>query len=121
MKYLILICCFLLIGGCTIHNQPPLAISNPSSEYCIGLGYTYLTEQTNEGQRGICKIDMLHSCDAWDFINGLCETKSTLCEKGGGKIIQSSEGCKFSSECGICLQPDGKECNEWDNFKGKCS
>ena len=89
-------------------------IANPAAVYCEELGYEY------NFQKGTCKPSDVIECDGWDFFSGKCSPKYTYCEKNGGKIEITYQGCKFSSECANCILPDGTKCNEWDYFKNRC-
>ena len=49
---------------------------------------------------------------------GLPNPASVYCVDNGGRleIRQDSEG----GQVGICVFPDGSECDEWDFFRGDC-
>ena len=49
---------------------------------------------------------------------GLANPASVNCEKKGGKL-DIRKGKK--GEYGVCKFPNGKECEEWALFRGKCS
>jgi putative hemolysin len=49
---------------------------------------------------------------------GLANPASVNCEKKGGKL-EIRKGKK--GEYGVCKFPNGKECEEWALFRGKCS
>src|SRR6185369_7846201 len=49
---------------------------------------------------------------------GLANPASVNCEKKGGKLeIRKGK----NGEYGVCKFPNGKECEEWALFRGKCS
>jgi uncharacterized protein len=49
---------------------------------------------------------------------GLANPASVNCAKKGGKL-EIRKGRK--GEYGVCKFPNGKECEEWALFRGKCS
>ena len=49
---------------------------------------------------------------------GLANPASVNCAKKGGKL-EIRKGKK--GEYGVCKFPNGKECEEWALFRGKCS
>ena len=49
---------------------------------------------------------------------GLANPASVNCKKKGGKL-EIRKGKK--GEYGVCKFPNGKECEEWALFRGKCS
>ena len=49
---------------------------------------------------------------------GLANPASVNCEKKGGKV-EIRKGKK--GEYGVCKFPNGKQCEEWALFRGKCS
>lgn len=99
--------------------QIPDSVPNPAAVYCTKLGYEYRVV-TDKGQTGYCIFPDGDKCDAWAFFNGKCGQSYTYCEKNGGRITTTTEGCTFSQECAVCILPDGTKCYEWDHFRGKC-
>jgi putative hemolysin len=103
--------------GCI--EQEEQKIANPAAVYCKGLGYEYkIIADSEGGQKGVCVFLDKSECDAWDFFTGKCGKEYTYCEMHGGKIITTTEGCSFSSECALCVLPNGTKINEWDYFRG---
>lgn len=51
--------------------------------------------------------------------SGLPNPASVYCEQNGGKleIREDSEGGQY----GVCIFPDGSECDEWAYFRGECA
>ena len=49
----------------------------------------------------------------------LANPASVYCIKNGGKHITRKDD--KSNEIGICVFPNGKECNEWEFYKGNCA
>jgi inhibitor of cysteine peptidase len=50
---------------------------------------------------------------------GIANPASVYCEEHGGKleIRTASDG----GQVGICIFPDGSECDEWAYFRGECA
>ena len=49
---------------------------------------------------------------------GLANPASEFCEENGGSLgIRTLED---GSQIGICVFPDGSECDEWEFFRGEC-
>ena len=62
----------------------------------------------------------LSACELTDKNNksGLANPASVYCEENGGKVeIRTAED---GSQLGICVFPDGHECDEWEFFRGEC-
>jgi len=58
------------------------------------------------------------SGDTDDDANGLPNPASVYCEDNGGTLdIRSDEQ---GNQSGICVFPDGSECDEWAYFRGEC-
>jgi len=99
-------------------NEPGMGIANPAAVYCKELGYEYkIITDSEGGQRGVCILPDNTICDEWEFFKGKCGKEFTYCEKHGGKIITTTEGCNITSECAVCVLSDGTKINEWDYFR----
>jgi len=94
-------------------------IPNPAAVYCEKLAYKYTVESEN-GQAGYCIFPNGEKCEEWSFFAGKCGQNWSYCEKHGGKIETTTEGCSFSTECAVCVLPTGERCYEWDYFNGEC-
>lgn len=95
-------------------------MANPSAVYCESLGYEYKIKDSERGQVSYCVFPNGEECPGWDFFQGKCGEKWSYCEKHGGKIRTTSEGCTYSQECGLCVLPHGTKCREWDYCSGNC-
>ena len=107
-------------GPRTAHGLP-----NPSTTYCITLGYTSQVKTAAGGQYGVCVFPDKTSCTEWAFLNGECGQAHSYCEKkAGGKIsAYSGSACPMElgqSKCAMCTLPGGATCAEWDLFNGRC-
>jgi putative hemolysin len=136
---LVLILSLVFISGCTSlgadTSQPNndivivdenqsnenIETSNPSTGYCIGLGYGYEINETERGQQGLCVISSEIVCDAWRFFEGKCHPEYTYCEQHNGTITSKRDvRCSFTQECALCNLSTGEECGEWEYFNGEC-
>ncbi len=51
-------------------------------------------------------------------ISGMPNPASVFCEQKGGKsVIKTAED---RSQSGLCVFPDGKQCDEWAMYRGQC-
>lgn len=94
-------------------SVPVMGRLNPSKVYCQNLGYGYVVEQTDMGEKGVCKLPDSVSCEAWDFLKGKCGQEYSYCTKRGYKIKTVSDPDKCDSimdmDCGVCVLEDGSE------------
>ncbi len=146
-----LLCVVLLFLGCTRSAvpMPPLEeptsaavasadMPNPASAYCEEQGGTLdIRTDVEGGQFGVCIFADGSECDEWAYFRGECapaaeastgaaeaapgmpNPASVYCEaQGGVSEIRTGEG---GGQVGICVFPDGSECDEWDLFHGDCA
>ena len=141
--YLIVLC--LLVTGCIlITNQSTEVVTpeiptpqptaeilpNPASVFCEEQAYKLEIRTATDGsQSGFCIFPDGSECDEWAFFRGECapanqggsmpNPASVFCEEQGFKleIRTASDG----SQTGLCVFPDGSECDEWAFFRGECT
>jgi putative hemolysin len=133
VKLLLLLSFILLLAGCT---QPTDAINpgtpnlpNPASVYCEQQGYLSEIRTASDGsQAGVCIFPDGSECDEWAYYRNECtpasiggslpNPASAFCEQQGylSEIRTASDG----SQAGVCIFPDGSECDEWAFFHGEC-
>jgi len=103
---------FTLMFAALILNSS-FAMKNPSAVYCEGLNYTYVIEDTKEGQHGICILNNKTRIDAWEFFKGKVVKEYSYCRQKGYEIktIKDREKCgKFlTDECAVCILENGTE------------
>lgn len=138
---------FVLVGvvlsaSCTPAQVSPTSqadMSNPASAYCEqNGGKLEFGEDASGAVGGVCVFPDGSECDEWAYFRGECEpgdplvspaatpaaeTKtanpaSTYCEQHGYKseIVTAVDG----SQSGVCVFPDGSECDEWAYYRGEC-
>jgi putative hemolysin len=49
----------------------------------------------------------------------LANPASVYCEQNGGKVEMRTDAS--GSQAGICVFPDGSECDEWAYYRDECS
>jgi hypothetical protein len=144
VKSLLVLFCFLITGCIQITKQPTAIITpespttqpimetlpNPASTFCEQQGYMLEIRTAADGsQAGICIFPDGSECDEWAYFRGECvpasqggsmpNPASAFCEQQGykGEIRTASDG----SQIGVCIFPDGSECDEWAFFRGDCT
>lgn len=125
-----------VLAACAAAQSSPTTeanMPNPASVYCEEHGGVVEIRQDAEGnQYGVCVFPDGSECDEWAYFRGECapggeETPeanmanpaSVFCEENGGvvEIRQDAEGNQY----GMCVFPDGSECDEWAYFRGECA
>jgi putative hemolysin len=133
IKIILALSWIFLLAGCT---QPTEAISsptpnlpNPASVYCEQQGGKLeIRVASDYSQLGVCVFPDGSECDEWAFYRRECapasqggsmpNPASAFCEQQGyqSEIRTASDG----SQAGVCIFPDGSECDEWAYFRGEC-
>ena len=111
---------FVLLSPPWVSNDPPvlpdppdgslvLSMANPAAIYCQELGYTYTTFSAPSGQFSICRFPDGTQCDAWDFLEGKCGAKYSLCTRLGYSVRMARDGDnEFSPEYAVCVDQSGQ-------------
>jgi len=123
----------VLISACAppTTTTSKTGLANPAAVHCQEQGYQYETRSDDAGnQFGVCIFPDGSECDAWAYFRGECQPSgekpigmanpaSVHCEEQGHKleIRSDAEGNQF----GVCVFPDGSECEEWAYFRGECA
>lgn len=142
-KALFIISCLLVTGCIQVTSQPADVVvpetpttqatmetlPNPASAYCEQQGYTLEIRTASDGsQSGVCIFPDGSECDEWAYYRGECaparqggslpNPASVFCEQQGYtlEIRTAPDG----SQSGVCVFPDGGECDEWAYFRGEC-
>lgn len=84
-------------------------IANPAAVYCVLLGYKLSTEETPQGQAGVCVFKDGSNCDEWAFLRGTCGQEHSYCaQKGYGiKTVHDGQDA-YSQEYAVCTDSSGK-------------
>ena len=137
-----------VLSACSTQTPQPVTptatletvtIANPASVYCEEQGFKLetRTDQDNN-QYGVCMFEDETECEEWAYYRGECKPgdmdvapaptatpagianpAATYCvEQGGTSEIRTAED---GSQSGVCVFPDGSECEEWAFFRGECT
>jgi putative hemolysin len=110
--------------------EPTMAtLPNPASVYCEQQGYTLEIRTAADGsQIGACVFPDGSECDEWAYYRAECtpasqggsvpNPASVFCEQQGYtlEIRTAADG----SQTGVCVFPDGSECDEWAYYRAEC-
>lgn len=139
LKCLVFILIIALLGGCSRAcdkgiNKPDgkTGIANPASVNCINKGGTLSIQKRGDGgEYGICIFEDNRQCEEWALFRGECPPggrkvtgyitpAAQFCAATGGsyKVTDQSNPDK---EQGTCTFDNGKSCDVWDCYSGKCS
>jgi putative hemolysin len=107
LAVIIVALCFVSISG-YLGFSPARAMLNPAAVYCEACGYTYLTENTPEGEVGFCQLPDNQKVDAWEFYKGKVALDWSYCAQQGyeAKHVEESDMCW---DCTVCVLPNGSE------------
>jgi len=98
-------------GGSIAASGAVNAMPNPSAVYCLELGYEYVITQTENGERGICRLPD-GDVSAWQFLQGRAGQKFSYCVQHGYgiEVVKDPTTCaRFRTEyCAVCVLPDGQ-------------
>ena len=111
-------------------TEPTMAtLPNPASVYCEQQGYTLEIRTSDDGsQSGVCIFYDGNECDEWAYYRGECapasqqnalsNPASAYCKQHGYtlEIRAATDG----NQSGVCVFPDGSECDEWAYYRGEC-
>jgi putative hemolysin len=106
-------------------------LANPASENCIKHGGKLIIEKRGDGgEYGICLFEDNRQCEEWAMLRGNCPVggikvtgyvtpAARYCAIEGGeyKITANSN---MENEQGVCTFVNGKKCDVWEYFNGKC-
>jgi putative hemolysin len=110
---------------------PPAQIANPASENCIKQGGTLNIEKRGDGgEYGICFFEDNRQCEEWAMMRGDCPVggikvtgyitpAAVYCAITGGEYAITGNS-RAENEQGSCTFKNGKTCDVWDLFNGKC-
>ena len=131
---LFLVLSAVLFSACAPPSPPtsPIAgLPNPAAVYCQEQGYQYEIRSDDTGnQYGVCIFPDGSECDAWAYFRGECQPggeepismanpASVYCYKQGYELEVRTDA--NGNQVGVCVFPDGSECEEWAYFRNKCT
>jgi len=136
----------LALCGCTqagtgtttpIVTTPGSGIANPAAVYCTEQQGTRYEIRTNPdgSQYGVCILPNGTVCDEWAYYRGGCAAaaapavtttaagianpSATYCI--GQNLTYETRTDANGSQYGVCLFPNGKECDAWAYYRGECN
>lgn len=107
-------------------------IANPASKNCIKQGGTLVIQKHNDGgEYGVCIFQDNRQCEEWAMFRGECPVggikitgyitpAAQYCAITGGKY-QVSGNSNTDQEQGTCTFKNGKTCDVWNYYAGKCN
>ncbi len=120
-------------------TQDTIHMVNPASAYCEEQGFKLEIRTAQDGsQYGVCKFKDNSECEEWAYYRNECKPgdmdiapapiatpagivnpASAYCaEKGGTSEIRTAND---GNQSGVCVFPNGSECDEWAFFRGECA
>lgn len=110
--------------------RPVIGMPNPASVFCEKNGGKLdIRKDAKGGEFGVCVFPDKSECEEWAFFRGECKPggqvvadmpnpASAYCADQGGKLDIRKNAA--GAEVGICVFPDGSECDEWAFFRNEC-
>lgn len=138
-KWFVVIFIITLFSGCSCLcnkgvNKPDskTGIANPASVNCINKGGTLSIQKRGDGgEYGICIFEDNRQCEEWALFRSECPAGG---KKVTGYITPAAQYCAITGgsykvtdqsntdkEQGTCTFNNGKSCDVWDYYNGKCS
>ncbi len=86
-------------------------VPNPAAVYCKQMGFdSEVVTGLDGAQHSICVFPDGHSCDAWEFLQGLCGEEHSYCAQQGFDLIVKDDGKDpFSNPYAVCVNPETGE------------
>lgn len=134
------LCIIAATAGCSAGVAPQPAatqeratkLANPASENCTRQGGTLTIRKRGDGgEYGVCLFEDNRQCEEWAMLRGECPVggikitgyvtpAARYCAITGGtyRITAKSNTAK---EQGTCAFKNGRSCDVWDYFAGKCN
>lgn len=107
-------------------------IANPASVNCINKGGTLsIQKRSDGGEYGICIFKDNRQCEEWALFRGDCPVggrkvkgyatpAAQYCVIAGGSYKATAQN-NTDNEQGTCTFNNGKSCDAWDYYSGRCS
>lgn len=136
-RLLILVTVIAMLGCTPTATPAPTGgqssqIANPASQNCIQKGGTLSIETRGDGgQYGVCMFEDNRQCEEWAMFRGECPVggikvtgyvtpAARYCAITGGTYAVTGNS-NTDNEQGTCTFKNGKACDVWDYYNGKCS
>ncbi len=131
-----IVLCLVVLSACTNNNQPPAKptatpepakMVNPATANCEEKGYRSKIVTTTDGsQYGVCIFPDGSECEEWAFFRGQCSPGPEIANPASANCVQKGYRLDLRTDAngnqtGVCVFPDGSECEEWALFRGECS
>ncbi len=123
----------LLLSACNLEETETPNMANPAAVFCKEQGYDYEIRTDESGNEyGVCIFPDGSECDAWAYYESKCEPGSTETEESADMPNPAAVYCKDQGyeyeirtdenggQYGVCIFPDGSECDEWAYYEGEC-
>ena len=113
-------------------TQGSSQIANPASENCVNKGGTLTIQKTGDGSEyGVCTFTDNMQCEEWAMFRGDCPVggikitgyvtpAAVYCAITAGEYTVTGQS-NTQQEQGTCVFKNGKSCDVWDYWNGKCS
>ncbi len=113
-------------------TEPSVGIANPASENCVKQGGELSIQKSGSGgEYGICMFEDNRQCEEWAMFRGDCPVggikitgyitpAAVYCAISGGDYEVTGES-NTDNEQGKCTFKNGKSCDVWEYYNGKCS
>ncbi len=112
-------------------GQGASQIPNPASVNCEEKGGQLSIEKGVGGEFGVCVFEDNLQCEEWAMFRGECPVggikvtgyvtpAARFCAITGGEYTVTGES-GAENEQGACAFKNGKTCDAWDYWNGKCS
>ncbi len=107
-------------------------LANPASENCVNKGGQLVIEKRGDGgEYGICLFEDNMQCEEWAMLRGNCPVggikvagyvtpAARYCAITGGNYTITANS-NMENEQGTCSFKNGKKCDVWEYYNGKCS
>ncbi len=125
-----------------VPDTPQADMPNPAAAACVEQGFVSEIRAAADGsQYGVCIFPDGSECDEWAYYRGECgpasqngdistptgtpapvadmpNPASAFCQEQGyqSEIRTATDGSQY----GVCIFPDGSECDEWAYYRGEC-
>ena len=96
---------------------------NPSAVYCNEMGFnSEVVTGPDGGQHSVCIFPNGESCDAWQFLKGLCGQSYSYCAQRGWNLILKDDGMNsLSNPYAVCVDANGREVGSVTDLLGYTS